>query len=103
MEKALKTATTMELAGHGVSKLKEESTAVIDYIGLGKRNFRKGPGTESSSSQPNTSSSSHKASAQKSSSSNRRKDFTKNQTRVEMSVALKSIIILFVIDAVATI
>lgn len=42
MEKALKTATTMELADQGVSKLKSDTTLDIHYVGAGKRNFRKG-------------------------------------------------------------
>lgn len=49
MEKALKTATTMELAEQGVSKLKVENAAAIDYIGSGNRNLRKGTGREQNS------------------------------------------------------
>lgn len=42
MERALKVATTMELADQGVSKLKADVALDIDYVGSGKRNFRKG-------------------------------------------------------------
>lgn len=81
MEKALKTATMMELAEQGVSKLKAETAAAIEYVGADKRNIRKGTGQEHNSSRPNSTGSTRKASSQKSSSGNRRSDFSKNSIR----------------------
>lgn len=80
MEKALKTATTMKLTEQGVSKLKSE-TAAINYVGAGKRNFRKSIEQEQNSSRPSSSGSAKKTSSQKPFGGNRRIDSSKNSNR----------------------
>lgn len=101
MKKALKTATTIELVELielmelGISKLKAENAADIDYWLRKSCNIRKGIGQEQNSLRSTFTGSSRKTPSQKASSNCRKKSWKKsNWCRNERSVEKYNIAIL---------